>query len=150
MIIASVLSLIQGQGRRHAVRPVATQSGEQLARSRTHAAPGPNSPWQSVSFLQNRHSLEGSFRSVKSAQKPALPLVSVQRQLSLWLHVTPLPTVQVSVSGKQLPLLWATQIDVTGSQIPEQQRAPSPWHGCPTSRQPKALKGGGAWRRWWR
>ena len=27
--------------------------------------------------------------------------------------------------------------------MPEQQRVLSPWHGCPTSRQPKALNGGG-------
>jgi hypothetical protein len=51
--------------------------------------------------------------------------------------------VQLSESGKQTPLLWATQVEVPGSQMPEQQRVLSPWHGCPTSRQPKALNGGG-------
>ena len=45
-----------------------------------HAAPGPNSSWQSVSFLQNRQSWAGSSTPVKSPQKPALPVVRWQPQ----------------------------------------------------------------------
>src|SRR3954447_22715735 len=86
----------------------------------------------------------GPLRLLKSAQKPALPVVSRQEQKMLlgW-HGMAVCSVQVSVSGKQTPLLWATQVDEPGSQMPEQQRVLSPWQGWPMSRQPNSLNGGG-------
>jgi hypothetical protein len=65
------------------VRPVDAHVGEQRPLRTTHAAPGPNSSWQSVSWLQNRHKSVGTVTPAKSAQKAALPEVSVQRQRGL-------------------------------------------------------------------
>jgi hypothetical protein len=68
--------------------------------------------------------------SLKSAQKPALPVVSLQEQKMLlgWQGMA-VCSEQESVSGKQTPLLWATQVDEPGSQMPEQQMVLSPWQG---------------------
>ena len=147
MIIIRVLSFIQAQGRTQAVRSVEAQSDEQPPRRTTHAAPGPNSSWQSVSELQKRQRSVVSLRSVKLAQKGALPVVRVQLQfkslgLGLGVHGKGIPVVHGSVSEKQMPLLWALQVDVPGSQMPEQQSVLSPWQGWPMSRQPNSLNGG--------
>src|SRR5262249_33374984 len=111
-----------------------------------HAAPGPSSAWQSVSVLQNRQIAAASpfITSVKSAQKPALPVVCAQAQSSLpeW-HGTFTPREQAVASGKQTSLLCATQVVVPGSQMPEQHNALLPWQGCPTSRHPNSFNGRG-------
>src|SRR5215211_4675396 len=117
----------QAHGGTQAVRPVAAHSGVQMPPSTIHAAPAPNSAWQSVSLLQSRQ-MSVAASAVRSPQKAALPVVSVQTQLGLlgW-HETPSPTVQVSESAKQMPALWATQTLVSGwpclgalpSQMPE-------------------------------
>ena len=106
VVIASVLSLIQAQGRIQAVVPVRRQIPVQAPARTTQAAPGPNSSWQSVSWLQNRQRSERSSRPENSAQKPALLVVSVQRQPSLLgLHGMFSRSVQVSVLAEQMPLL---------------------------------------------
>src|SRR5262245_40920907 len=109
-----------------------------------HAAPGPHSASQSVSWLQSRQLPIGSRKNgVKSAQKPVLPVVSAQRQLGLLgLHET--SAKQAFESGPQMPALWPTQTLVSGlpffgfapSQMPEQQSELSPLHGWPASRHP--------------
>jgi hypothetical protein len=125
---------LQAQGPTQAVRSVEAQIDEQPPRRTTHAAPGPNSSWQSVSRLQKRQNSVGSLRFVKLAQKGALPVVRVQLQITLLglgfgLHGKVIPVVQGSVSEKQMPLLWARQVELPGSQRPEQQSVPSPWQG---------------------
>src|SRR4051812_3092482 len=136
-----LLDSSQAHGGTQAVRPVVGQRGVQMPPNTMHAAPGPHSASQSVSVLQSRQVSSNWLKSVKSAQKPALPVVFTQRQLGLLgLQGTP-PPEQLSESAKQMPLLWATQTLVSGwpgvgalpSQMPEQQRVLSPWHGCPTS-----------------
>src|SRR3954452_16765037 len=97
--------LDQAHGGAQAVRPVAAQSGVQMPLKTMHAAPEPNSASQSVSVLQNRQRSANSLTPLKSAQKPAFPVVSVQRQLGLLeLHETAPPS-QLLESAKQMPLL---------------------------------------------
>src|SRR5689334_2982957 len=119
--MTSSLSSTQAQGRTQAVRPVERQKVEQAPARTTHADPDPSSSWQSVSALQKRQASEKSLRSARkerSAQKGAFPVVSIQRQL---LGSEPHPSgasdAQRVVSGKQVPLLWATHVDVAGSQM---------------------------------
>jgi hypothetical protein len=81
-VMVEILSFHQAQGRTHAVRSVLVQMGEQRPPRTMHAAPGPSSSWQSESWLQNRQIVLGLAPS-KLAQKPALPVVSVQKQREL-------------------------------------------------------------------
>ena len=89
-----------------AVPPVAGQYVEQIPVKTTHATRGPNSAWQSVSLLQVRQSCAAP--RVKSAQKPAFPVVNVQWVLALLaLQVLSLPVVQIFKTGVQMLVLCA-------------------------------------------
>jgi hypothetical protein len=84
------------------------QIGVQIPLMTTQDDRGPNSSAQSASWLQKLQRSSGREVSSceKSAQKAALPVVTVQRQAELFgLQVTAAPTEQVSASAKQTPAL---------------------------------------------
>src|SRR4051812_48763534 len=92
-----------------AVPPVEAQLSAQAPPKTTQAEPGPNSAWQSVSWVHVRQTVVVVIvvRTEKSPQKPALPVVSAQNALSLLgLQGTFVSTVQTSISGVQPPVSW--------------------------------------------
>src|SRR5215207_1832192 len=108
--------------------------------STRQAAPSPNSGSQSVSLRQTRQCPAGP--PLKAAQKPAFPVVSVQKQLGLpGLHGTSTPAAQESVSAWQTPALcaWHVFLPFFPSQRPE-QHWPAFLQKFPTLTQPRALR----------
>src|SRR5687768_6033413 len=112
------------------------------------AAPSPNSGSQSESLRQSRQCPAGP--PLKAAQKPAFPVVSVQKQLGLLgLQGTSTPVVQESASAMQMPALCATHLLLSFLpffgffpwQMPEQHAPFLPRQASPTSTQPKAFFG---------
>jgi hypothetical protein len=99
-----LLVVSQAPGGTQAVPPVASHGPAQAPPKTTQAEPGPNSAWQSVSRRQARQAVSVVIAVVtgRSAQKPALPVVSVQNALALLgLQGAFVPTVQMSISGVQ-------------------------------------------------
>ncbi len=118
------------------MRPVARHSVVQLPPRTRQAAPSPNSGSQSVSLRHTRQC--PAVPLLKAAQKPAFPVVRVQKQLGLlgW-HGTSTPAVQESASAMQMPVLCATHVLLSFLpffgflpwQMPEQQLALLPRQG---------------------
>src|SRR5687768_14571819 len=113
------------------------------------AAPSPNSDSQSVSLRQTRQCPAGP--PLKAAQKPAFPVVRVQKQLGLLgLQGTSTPAVQESASAMQTPALCATHLLLSflpffgffPLQMPEQHLPSLPAQALPTSTHRNALSFG--------
>src|SRR5688572_4527983 len=130
----------QAQGGAQAVRPVARHSAVQMPPRTTQAAPSPNSGSQSVSLRQTRQCPAGP--PLKAAQKPAFPVVRVQKQLGLLgLHGTSTPAVQESVSAMQTPALCARPVFFPFFPSPRpEQDWPAFLQKFPTLTQARALR----------